>query len=426
MKVFRIPMCVTMLMLAALFGLSALTGCSDENAVAPETTADDEFAAAAEKGITVDFQTGRQAPAGLVAVPVAGSDLVCWPFTGSSFNGTGVDPINIVFTGNAEPMQIRAALLALDGDRSVLGLPPVYPFDQQWHDAVGGGVQTSYDEEGGWLGSVIQLTLGDYEPVRFHLRLFRTGARTAAGDPITLGAAHFEVLIPGTSEHQVLSWEVAEQIVVGDMMRSGLLNPAEHIGQTGEINPAPSWRTIDPSIYNGLPAELIQLISGPSQPQSGPVPITTDGHATTVHLAGARPVQPMTETRTATVTFGQYVPRPFCSTGPYDWLHITGGVEFFTTVTVDRSGRYSYRGGYEGTIYATPIDISTGQPVGAEFSADVRGQQSGQLARRTWRVQAYDRKMSREEDGNQINVVSLWVGEHGLNVYRAFDRCIDQ
>ena len=37
------------------------------------------------------------------------------------------------------------------------------------------------------------------------------------------GAAHFEVLIPGTTDHQVLSWIVARDLVVGDLMRSGLL-----------------------------------------------------------------------------------------------------------------------------------------------------------------------------------------------------------
>lgn len=414
------------LVLMSALALLVCAGCSDEHVVAPESSGPDPFQIAEDKGIEIVVQDGSTPPAGLVPVPVGDSDLVCWPFTGSSFDGVGVDPINLVFTGQADPRQIREALLSLDGDRSLLGLPPVYPFDQLWHDAVGGGVQASYDDQGGWLGSVIQLTLGNYEPVRFHLRLFRTGAVTAAGEPVTLGAAHFEVLIPGTSEHQVLSWEVAEQIVAGDLMRSGLLDPGQHIGQTGQINPAPSWRTIDPAIYNGLPAELLQIIQGPPQPQTDPVPIGTDGHATTIYLAGALPITPMTQTYTAAVEFGQFIPRPFCSTGPYDWLHITGGVEFFTTVEVDNRGRYSYQGGYTGTIYATPIDIGTGQPVGAEFYADVRGAQHGWLSVRAGRVMANDRKMSHEEGGPQINVIALKVRENGRNHYRAFDKCLDE
>ncbi len=403
--------------------LIGLAGCSEEDVLAPISGTGDDITAAEDKGNDIEFQDGKTPPAGLVAVPVGDGDLNCWPFTGSSFNGMGVDPVNLIFTGNADPMQIREALLSLDGDRSVLGLPPAYPFDQQWHDALGGGVQTSYDDQGGWLGSVIQLTLGNYEPVRFHLRLFRTGATTAAGEPITMGAAHFEVMIPGTSEHQVLSWEVAEQIVAGDMMRSGLLDPSIHIGQTGQINDAPSWRTIDPSIYNGLPAELIYLIGGPPQPQEGPVPIATDGHATTIHLAGALPITPMEYSATASIEFGQYIPRPFCSTGPYDWLHITGGVDFETTVIVDEEGRYSYKGGYTGTIFALPIDISTGQPVGDEFYADVRGSQQGWMTSRNARVMGDDRKLS-HEDGTQLNNITLRVGENGAYRYTEQNRCL--
>jgi len=414
-----------MLFLLMTLILVTMIGCSEENAVAPVASDADEFTTAADKGADVVFQTGNTPPAGLVPVDVGGGNLVCWPFTGSSFDGVGVDPINLIFTGQADPLQIREALLSLDGDRSVLGLPPVYPFDQQWHDALGGGVQSSYDDQAGWLGSVIQLTLGDYEPVRFHLRLFRTGATTAAGQPITLGAAHFEVMIPGTSEHQVLSWEVAEQIVTGDMMRSGLLDPAQHIGQTGQINPAPSWRTIDPAIYKGLPDGLIAIIGGPPHPQTEPVPIATDGHATTIHLMGARPITPMTYSNTAAVEFGQFIPRPFCSTGPYDWLHITGGVEFFTTVVVDEYGRYSYEGGYDGTIFATPVDISTGQPVGSTFYADVRGTQAGWLDGAAGRVMAADRKMSHEAAGPQINVISLRISANGANRYKAFNKCLD-
>jgi len=413
--------CILTLILA-LIGLAA---CSHDTTTAPNLADEDLLGVPDDKSVDIIKQDGRTPPAGLVDVPVAGGEVRCWPFTGSSFDGVGVDPVNLIFTGFAEPLQIREALLALDGDRSLLNLPPVYPFDQLWHDALGGGVQASYDQDGGWLGSVIQLTLGDYQPVRFHLRLFRTGATTADGDPITLGAAHFEVLIPGTSEHQVLSWEVAEQIVVGDLGRSGLLDPAQHIGWTAQINPAPSWREIDPAIYNGLPAELIQLIGGPDQPQADPVPIGSDGHATTIHLAAARPVLPMTYTNTTFAEFGQFIPRPFCSTGPADWLHITGGVEFFTNVKVNDAGRFSYAGGYRGTIYATPVDITTGQPIGEMFEADVKGSQHGAMNEFMAKVRATDRRLSHETGGAQIENIGLRVTEQGRNRYRAFYKCFD-
>lgn len=68
-------------------------------------------------------------------------------------------------------------------------------------------MQTAYDARAGWVGSAIQLQCGDYGPIRFHLRLFE------AGD-YTLANVHFELLIPNTTEHQVLSVELAEQLVV--------------------------------------------------------------------------------------------------------------------------------------------------------------------------------------------------------------------
>ena len=59
---------------------------------------------------------------------------------------------------------------------------------------------------------------GTYGPIRFHLRLVKLGA-------LTIGNAHFEVLIPGTTDHQVLSWELAEQLVTYDLARTGLSAP---------------------------------------------------------------------------------------------------------------------------------------------------------------------------------------------------------
>ena len=128
---------------------------------------------------------------------------------------------------------------------------------------------------------------------------------------------------------------------------------------------------------------------------------------------------------TAAVEYGQYIPRPFCSTGPYDWLHITGGVDFYTTVTVDNRGRFSYEGGYSGTIFATPIDISTGQPVGEDFYADVTGAQRGRMTARAARVMGKDRKLSHEQR-NQLNKIVLRVGENGLSKYKQRNRCIDE
>ncbi len=129
------------------------------------------------------------------------------------------------------------------------------PFDQVWTDALGGSVETTWVEEEGWIASVVQLSVGNYETLRFHLRLYRTGT-----EGWTLGSAEFEVMIPGTADHQVLHWEIAEQLVMVDLMRSGLLDAEVPMMSTGPINQVGGFGEIPVEIYNMLPADLTDLI----------------------------------------------------------------------------------------------------------------------------------------------------------------------
>ncbi len=430
MKILKkIPLNILHVLL--LGGVVCLFGCTDETPVGPLVPidsffeGDDPFDQAKSRGIEIEIQDGSITPGDLVTVDCFGRSFTLWPFTGAELDGDPMDPVNLIFSGHADPMHIRAALLALDGDRSALGLPDAYPFNQVWKDAIGGGVQATYAEEGRWVGSVIQLTLGDYEPVRFHLRLFRTAARDDEGLPITIGAAHFEVLIPGTTDHQVLSWNVAKEIVVGDMMRTGLVDPAQHLMPTGPITPAPGFRTIIPDVYNNLPPELLAIIGGPPVPVDGPVDIPNDGQAMMVYLAGPAEVTSGRFDQMTTVSFGQFVPRPYCSTGPEDWLWIEGDVEFHNTTRVDRRGRYSYRGGYRGLLTAVPVDINTGQPIGEPFTADVWGRQHGFLGSNHGLVRGFDKKITHESGGPQIDFIDLKVAERAPDRYRRFVRCLD-
>lgn len=73
--------------------------------------------------------SSEPAPSGLVSVVAGGVAREFWPFTGTSFNGAPQDPINLIFTGESDPRSIRAALLSLDGDRTRLGFPAVFPFN---------------------------------------------------------------------------------------------------------------------------------------------------------------------------------------------------------------------------------------------------------------------------------------------------------
>jgi hypothetical protein len=404
----------------ALFGL-LLAACSEDTPLAPAT----DRGAETEKVSPVAILDGSFVPADQVTVDCFGQDLTFWPYTSPSLDGTPMDPVNLVFAGHADPLQIRAALLGLDGDRSLLGLPDAYPFNQVWKDALGGSVQTNWAEDGGWLGSVIQLTLGEYEPIRFHLRLFRTAAFGSGGETYTVGAAHFEVLIPGTTDHQVLSWKLAQDMVVGDLMRSGLLDPSQHLVPTQPIAPA-DWREIIPEIYNQLPDELIFLIEGPAKPVEAPVAISNgDGSAMKIYLAGAAPVAPGTYTNSTTVAFDQYVPRPYCSTGPGDWLYITGPVEFQTSVVVDATGTFNYEEGYQGWLTVLPLDMMTGTPVGDPFTAKVHGKQNGWMNATGARVMGQDTKLTHDAFGPQMQNLTIKVGEWNKAQAKVFERCFD-
>jgi hypothetical protein len=343
-----------------------------------------------------------------------------------SFDGNPQDPINLVFAGEADPVQIRAALLALDGDRTAFGFPPVYPFNATWSDAIG-DVQAGYAEGEGWIGSVIQLQLGEYEPVRAHIRLFRTGSPYGEDGGWTVGNAHFEIMIPGTADHQVLSWEIAEAVVVADLVRSGLLDPVAPLQPTGPINAAPSFREIPPFIYNALPAELILLIGGPPQPVTDPVPIPSDGQGTILNLAASIPVQVDETVSAFTAEYSQIVPKPFCSDGPFDWLLLTGAVDFSKTAGIGPSGRYTCHSRYSGKLTAIPVDITVDPPVpiGEPFDAIVNGTQEGFLQEHSASVRAHDRRVAPQVGGTELQMIRLQVATHGAKTYRATTHCLE-
>jgi hypothetical protein len=146
-----------------------------------------------------------QPPAAMVSVALPGTgSLTLWPFTTAEL-ATPSDPINLIFTGAADPVQIRAALMALDGSRQAV-LPPMLqayyhalPVLQcRWRDAMGGH-QAAAASPAGWTASTVHLECGDYDRLRFHLRIFRVGR-------VTVANAHCETVIPGTTGHEVLSW----------------------------------------------------------------------------------------------------------------------------------------------------------------------------------------------------------------------------
>jgi hypothetical protein len=306
-------------------------------------------------------------PTGLVTASIGGPELTLWPYTFQqpTAPGTPSDPVNLVFLGS-DPREIRQALVALDGSR---GLPPFLPFGQcTWTDGLG-NEQAAWAETEGWVGSEVQLVcvvpgspLGN--PFRIHLRLFRQGN-------LTLGAAHFEFLIPGTAEHEVLSWDFGREFVVGDMLRTGLVptNPESVALTSPGTFRAVRWPVYAGLINSGAGPLLgsvgLPVVSPPQNPLLGiDVPIPTNGKAT---VLAAHIVLEPSQARTRTsfeVEYNVVTPKPFCGN---DFVLLQGPVRFELDVRSDRWGKLTRTETVSGSLTVTPmsLDGTTFKPTGA-------------------------------------------------------------
>jgi hypothetical protein len=398
-----------MFVLAAWLALVWMTGCSD----------DDETCFCPQNSDEPD------APQGLAEIAFGTSSLTLWPYTGAALDGVAADPVNLVLVGHAAPLEVRAALVALDGDRSGSDLPPVAPFTETWSDA-NGDVMAAYAGDGGWSGSVIQLQLGGYGPLRVHLRLFETEAAWGDSGCWTLASAHFELLIPGTADHQVLSWELAEQTVAVDLARCGLLDPVTPGGTTGMISAAPGFRTIPVAIYNGLPVELRALINGPLEDVTEPVPIETDGAATIAHLSQAATIVPDTASEDLDLLYDQVIPKPFCNEDGYEYVHVGGPISFHKSVIIDSQGGYQYESYYLGELTVTPLDVTTNPPtpIGEPYSAVVNDSQSGLLDAQGWRVGSVVQRIASQSAGAEQLRSEIYLTSAGGKTSRTQTTCL--
>jgi len=351
----------------------------------------------------VEVQAARaaaSAPAPLVTVAGPASSVEMWPYTASLIGAPPSDPMNVVFP-DIDPRSLRAALMMLDGDRTAFGFPDAAPFNCTWKEAMGSN-QVGYASPVDWTASAIQLECGDYEPLRFHIRMFPSGDWTIAN-------AHFEVIVPGTNEHEVLAWELAEQLVTVDFVRSGLL-VAPPSG-TQVITPEPTFRAINPLIYSGLPPALQGLTGGPIGPVTDPVPMANDGRATVLALGGPIGNERVVSKREFVLDFDQTIPKPFCSSGPLDYLSVTGPIRFTQQVVVSRSGNYITRFHALGQLELTPINPLTGdmgEPLRAQVSERDRSVVTDQVTMvSTFRTQLLLPK-NRDESGSIF--LSLRVG----------------
>jgi len=325
-------------------------------------------------------------PTGTIPIPIGSQFVEVWPYTTSDFESPS-DPVNLVFPGR-DPREIRQALLGLNGNRTP-SFPAQAPFDCTWTDAMG-YEQAAWADPEGWVGAEVQLAcvaagapLGN--PFRFHVRLFRQGEDT-------LGNAHFEFLIPGTAEHQVLSWDLARGLVTLDMARTGALTAAP--GGVPMI-PGGSFRAVRRPVYDALVAggAIPILAAAGLYPTSAPagtdVPIPTSGTAAvlaaTITLAPARS-KALTETD---VTYDIVAPRPFCATGPADLVRLQGPLHFALRVVTTPSGKYDRSYTIGGQLTVTPMAPRPGggfEPVGEPVRAFVHEVHRATLADRRGQV----------------------------------------
>lgn len=407
--------------LLAVLALFAI-GCQTEKTVGPDnnTTVSDQPQSVDQE--IADLQAAAKpvstpkAPSDLVTVSFADDELTFWPYTGANFSGLPKDPINIVFYGKVDPRDIRAALLSLSGDRTAFGFPDVAPFNQVWKDALGGDVQTCYSRKDHWVGSVIQLACGDYGPTRVHIRLFQVGDWTVCG-------AHFEVLIPGTATHQVLSWEVAKQVVVADFVRSGLLDADVPMYPTGPINTSP--QVIPAMIYNLLPPELQGLTGGPIGTVTDDVPIYTDGQAMILNVVNTVPRVPGSWTQTMVLNFDSPVPKPFCATSEYDYVYVAGPVNFVQKTRLTSWGAYETTFDAEGELTVVPIDPQTYEPIGDPMQAVIRQHDGSWMNNRfasAYSLQ-YQKLLPWSDPAAGRLFVYLTVNTPGPHLYLSDERC---
>jgi hypothetical protein len=292
-------------------------------------------------------------PPGVVDLDLASGTHSLWPFTTACFPARPQDPINLIFAGEADLRNIRAALLSLDGDRPGFPGASVLPIlGERWKDAIG-EIQAAYSAAEGWTGSAIQLELGDFDTLRFHIRLFAAGG-------CTLANAHLDVPIPGTASHEVVSWELARRLLVYDLERSGLLDPDTPPFTTEPLHPL-LFRQIPPAVFAGLgELESLLLETGSITPRGC---LRTGEGATVLTLARAALPTAERARHEVTIHFDAVVPRPFCTTGG-EWIHVHGPVRLRQEVHVEPLGRLSSHVGGSGELRVTPVDPQTRQPLG--------------------------------------------------------------
>jgi len=316
---------------------------------------------------------------------VEGRALTLGPYTANDYSGDVYDPVNLFFL-DTDPREIRQALLELNAEREYPWT--AFPFAGcLWADGMG-SEQVAWAEPEGWVGGEVQLVcitpgapLGD--PLRVHLRLYRQG-------DVTLGAAHLDFLIPGTAQHEVLSWDIPRDFVTAEMARTLLLTAPPDVVP---VQAPGTFRAVRRPVYDGIygdgppaPGEppspgyaLLAALGLVPPPPTGDVPIPTSGEAWVLSADIILDAGWSATRSKVVVDYDVVSPRPFCATGPYDLVHLAGPVELGVVVYTSPWGTYHRRHWIRGTLSVTPLApdgaggyIVTGPPVPAVVSENHR------------------------------------------------------
>lgn len=328
-------------------------------------------------------------PRALAEVPAAG-DLVTvggftfWPFTAHTPSADDpADPVQFVLTGEVDPRLLRARLLFLDGDRSAFGMPAsAFPlFGCTWEDGHG-QVQGAWAEESGWSGSAIQLVCGTYQ-MRFHIRLFRF-------EEHTLVAAHMDLQMGSSPDHQVISWELAEAFLLADLMRLGA-SPSPVPG----MYVSPTWRSIDPLIWGAIPTDLkgfLQAFAGVASDGT----LGSDGTGWLVNISAgalAPPGQAEVARQRFTIQFDEIIPRPFCEEQGPEYIHVRGPVVLDQHVVFTPGGTFTSHLALRAHLEATPVDPMTGEPIGETYKGTLNERSRTLITDSQSLVSAFSRRM---------------------------------
>lgn len=355
-------------------------------------------------------QTEFPAPSGIVTLSQGDTEADAWPYTSTGFSTTPQDPVNLVFLGAADPRQIRATLMSLSGS----GRPgPLAGITCTWSDAVG-DPQTSYSPSEGWVPSVIQLQCGNFFGPRFHLRIFRHGN-------VTLANAHYEILIPGTNMHEVLSWELAEGLVAADVARSGRLGAAPSLSQT--MTEAPYYRAVQAPVAATLTAFQIASL-GLRVNGDGTASIPNDGRATLLRLASSATVTDGMVDSDFVIQFGQVIPKPFCTAGTTGYLFASGPITVHMRSGIIE-GNFESSTTSSGTLNLVEFNPITRQPASAPYQGVVGEETSAKLTNGAAWVDFFSTRSETPDSGANrgTRVESLRAREHGIDSYNLEISC---